>query len=65
MIKSKDNQGRIVGWRETYVSKDEVVDVSVHGTVNTVMTRDRTTGKVEVKTFLGKLLPSDFSGDNK
>jgi len=62
MIISKDNNGRIVGWRETYVSANEIVDVSVVGNINTITTRDRTTGKVETKTFFGKpLLPSAFS----
>jgi hypothetical protein len=62
MIISKDNNGNMIGWRETYISKDEIVDVSVNG--NT--TRDRTTGKVESKTFFGKpLLPSTFSPGNK
>jgi hypothetical protein len=54
MLTTKDNHGRIIGWRETYQSKDESVDVSVHGNVSTITTRDRTTGKVEAKTFIGK-----------
>jgi hypothetical protein len=54
MVVSKDNQGRIIGWRETYQSKDESVDVSVHRNVSTITTRDRSTGKVETKTFFGK-----------
>jgi hypothetical protein len=63
MLVTKDNHGRIVGWRETYVSKDESVDVSVHGCVSTITTRDRNTGKVDSKTFIGKTpLPSDFDG---
>jgi hypothetical protein len=63
MLITKDNHGRIVGWRETYVSKDESVDVSVHGTVSTITTRDRNTGRVDSKTFIGKTpLPSDFDG---
>ena len=66
MIISKDNDGRVSGWRETYISKDEIVDVSVNGNINSISTRDRTTGKVETKTFFGKpLLPSDISGDKK
>ena len=66
MLITKDNHGRIIGWRETYQSKDESVDVSVHGNVSTITARDRNTGKVEVKTFLGKpLLPSDVSGGSK
>jgi len=66
MIVSKDNSGRITGWQETYISKNEVVNVSVNGNINTISTRDRVTGKVETKTFFGTpLLPSDFSGDKK
>ncbi len=58
MIISKDNDGRIIGWRETYISKDEIVDVSVNRNINTITTRDRTTGRVESKTFFGKPLPA-------
>lgn len=63
MLITKNNHGQIVGWRETYVSADESVDVSVHGKVSTIATRDRGTGKVETKTIVGTpLLPSDVSG---
>jgi hypothetical protein len=54
MLITKVNHGRVVGWRETYFSKDESLDISVHRDVGTVTSRDRTTGKVEVKTFFGK-----------
>lgn len=65
MLISKDNDGHIIGWRETFVSANEIVNVSVGGNINTISTRDRTTGKVESKTFFGKpLLPSAFSGGN-
>ena len=66
MIISKDNDGHIIGWRETYVSATEIVNVSVGGNINTISTRDRTTGKVDSKTLFGKpLLPSAFSGGDK
>ena len=66
MLISKDNGGKTIGWRETYASKDESVDVSVQRNFTTVTTRDRNTGKVETKTFVGKpLLPSDLSGGSK
>ena len=66
MIISRDNNGNIIGWRETYISKGEIVEVSVNGNINTINTRNRTTGKVESKTFFGKpLLPSAFSAGNK
>jgi hypothetical protein len=66
MLISKDNNGKTIGWRETYFSKDESVDVSVHRNVSTITTRDRTTGKVEMKTFFGQaLLPSDSSNGKK
>jgi hypothetical protein len=62
MLTSKNNSGKTIGWRETYFSKDETVDVSVHRNVNTITTRDRTTGKVDVKTFIGK---TPFTSDGK
>ena len=63
MLISKDNSGKKIGFRETYCSKDESVDVSVHRDVSTITTRDRTTGKVDSKTFIGRTpLPSDFDG---
>ena len=66
MIVSKDNSGRIVGWREAYFSAEETVNVSVLRNVSTIITTDKTTGKVESKTFVGQpLLPSDFSGGSK
>ncbi|HWY57930.1 MAG TPA: hypothetical protein VNZ03_25935 [Terriglobales bacterium] len=64
MVVSKDNQGRIIGWRETYVSKDESVEVSVHRNVNTTTTRNRTTGKVDSKTVFGRTpFTSDFDDE--
>jgi hypothetical protein len=36
MIISRDKGGRVVGWRETYISKDEIVNVSVVGNINTI-----------------------------
>jgi hypothetical protein len=51
MLINKDNSGKTIGWRETYFSKDESVDVSVHRNVSTITTRDRTTGRVDSKTF--------------
>jgi len=66
MIISRDNNGNIIGWRETYISKDEIVDVAVNGNISTVNVRNRTTGKVESKTFFGTpLLPSAFEKGNK
>jgi len=60
MLISKNNSGRTIGWRETYFSKDETVDVSVHQSVSTITTRDRTSGKVHSKTFIGRpLMPPD------
>jgi hypothetical protein len=61
MLNSKNNFGRTIGWRETYFSKSETVDVSVVGNTSTITTRDRNTGKVESKTFIGRpLMPCDF-----
>ncbi len=64
MLISKDNKGKNIGYRETYFSKDESVDVSVHRNVSTITTRDRNTGKVETKTLVGRpLMPSDVEGN--
>ena len=64
MLISKDNRGKPIGWRETYQSKDESVDVSVQRNVSTITTRDRNTGKVETKTLVGRpLMPSDVEGN--
>jgi hypothetical protein len=66
MVVSKDNQGRPIAWQETYFSKDETVNVSVVRNVNTITTRDRNTGKVDSKTFVGRsLMPSDSSSGKK
>jgi hypothetical protein len=66
MLISKDNGGKTIGWRETYHSKDESVDVSVHRNVSTITTRDRNSGKIDSKTFVGKpLLLSDISSSKK
>ena len=64
MLISKDNGGKTIGWRETYFSKDESVDVSVQRNVSTITTRNRNTGKVDSKTFIGRpLMPSDVEGN--
>jgi hypothetical protein len=55
MITSKDNNDKTIGWRETYQSKNEMVDVATHRNVTTITTRDRTTGKVDSKTFIGNM----------
>jgi hypothetical protein len=60
MLISKDNRGKTIGWMETYFSGDRTVTVNAIRDVTTISTRDRRTGKVEMKTFFGKpLLPSD------
>lgn len=66
MVVSKDNNGHPVAWQETYFGANETVNVSVVRNVTTISTRDKTSGKVESKTFLGApLLPSDVSGGKK
>ncbi len=61
MLINKDNGGKTIGWRETYFGSNETVNVSVARNITTISTRDKTPGKVESKTLLGKpLLPSDF-----
>jgi hypothetical protein len=66
MLINKDNSGKTIGWRETYFSKDESVDVSVQRNVSTITTRDKTSGKVDSKTFIGRpLMPTDSSNGKK
>lgn len=66
MLITKNNGGKTIGWRETYFGKDESVDVSVIGNTSTITTRDRSTGKVDSKTFIGRpLLPSECSDGKK
>jgi hypothetical protein len=66
MLIMKNNKGEVTGWRETYISEREIVEVAVNGNINQITTRDRRTGKAETKTFIGKpLLPSDFSSGNR
>jgi len=54
MLISKGNSGKTIGWRETYFSKGESVEVSVHRDVSTITTRDRTTGKFDSKTIIAR-----------
>ena len=64
MLTMKNSKGEVTGWRETYISEREIVEVSVNGNINQITTRDRKTGKVGTKTFFGTpLLPSAFSGN--
>jgi len=66
MIISKDNEGRIIGWMETYISAEDIVIVSVGGNITAISTQNRTTGKVDSKTFFGKPpLPSAFDKGNR
>lgn len=53
MVVSKDNKGRPIAWQETYFGSNETVNVSVVRNITTISTRDKTSGKVESKTFLG------------
>ncbi len=66
MLISKDNDGKVIGWMETYFSDNKSVIVNASRNISTITARDRTTGKVEVKAFFGKpLLPSDSSNGKK
>jgi hypothetical protein len=66
MIISKNNKGEVTGYMETYLGEKENVTVSVIGNISTIATRDKTTGKVESKTFFGKpLLPASPSKGTK
>ena len=56
MLINKDNGGKTIGWRETYFGSNETVNVSVVRNITSISTRDKTTGKVQSKTFLARLL---------
>lgn len=64
MLISKDNGGKTIGWRETYFGSNETVNVSVVRNITTISTRDKTSGKVDSKTFFGRTpFTSDFDGE--
>lgn len=66
MIIGRDSEGRVTGWLETYISEREIVDVQVNGNITNVISPDRTTGKVDSKTFFGKPpLPGAFEPSKK
>lgn len=56
MLISKDNDGKVIGWMETYVSENQVVIVNASRNFTTVSTRDKKTGAVKSETFFGKPL---------
>lgn len=53
MLTSRDNNGKVIGWMETYFGKDESLTVNVSRNVTTVARQDRTSGKWETKTLFG------------
>jgi len=62
MVLSKDNKGNIIGFIETYVSNQEIVQVNAHGNFTTITTVPKSGGLPCTKTFFGKpILPSDPS----
>jgi RIO-like serine/threonine protein kinase len=54
MLISEDNDGKVIGWMETYSSGNRTVTANVSRDVTTVSTLDRKTGKVKTETFFGK-----------
>jgi hypothetical protein len=48
MLISKNNRGEVTGWRETYISEHEIVEVAVNGNINQVTTRDRCCSNVKM-----------------
>lgn len=54
MLISKDNDGKVIGWHETYFSKNESVDVSVVGNISTITTRSALPMSVSGKTGGGR-----------
>jgi hypothetical protein len=66
MLISKDNDGRVIGWMETYFSDGKTVIVNACRNFTTISTTDTTTGKVKSETFFGKPpLPGAFEPDKR
>jgi hypothetical protein len=66
MLVSKDNDGRVIGWMETYFSDGKTVIVNACRSFTTISTQDTTTGKVKSETFFGKLpLPGTVERDKR
>jgi hypothetical protein len=55
MIVTKNNDGKPIGFIETYFSDKKVTTVNAAERVTTVTTRDRNTGRVKTETFFGTL----------
>ena len=53
MLISKDNDGRVIGWTETYFSDNKIVTVNVGRNITAISTRDRTTGQVKSEMLFG------------
>lgn len=66
MLISKDNDGRIIGWMETYFSDNKTVTVNVSRNITAISTQDRTTGQVKSEMFFGTPpLPGLFDPTNR
>jgi hypothetical protein len=66
MLVSKDNDGKVIGWTETYLSDKEMVIVNVLRNFSTISKQDRTTGKWESKTYFGTPpVPGVFEAGNR
>ncbi len=55
MIITKDNNGKPIGFIETFFSSERVVIINSTRQVATVTTRDRSNGQVKTETFFGTL----------
>lgn len=51
----KDNSGKKIGSLTHLVTPEKSINISQHREVTTIQTLDRTTGKGNTETFIGKL----------
>lgn len=58
MLVRKDSHGNIIGWRESQISKNEIVDVSVNGKIDAITTRDMDDRQDGVKNLIRQTTPA-------
>lgn len=58
MLINKDNTGKPLGFIETLISNERVVNINQTPQATNVTTRDRTTGEVKTETFFGTVPPT-------
>lgn len=55
MLISQDNDGKPIGFLETFISNERVITVNATQHATTITTRDRANGDAKTETFFGTL----------